>query len=149
MKQERQATASRAANDTVNKWVNENAAALFINGDQANGLAPYGEKFKQMEDTVKQWSRGENLTRPELHRRTLRMMSDLDITPDTVGAAAGVPQSTDDSFMGQAPQPNPQVHNTLQDFAAIKPPEPPTLKLGKSGLPSLMHHIQSNPNHLG
>jgi len=148
MKNERQAANTAVAEGKVDAWVVKNAAAIFLGGNPDSGHTPYGQRFLDMEYNVKSWSKGEQLTRPELHRRTLKMMTDLGITPESMGAAVQPAQPVDQSFMGQAPAPQPGVRNNLQDYAAVAPPSAPKLHLGKGGYPSLMHHIQANPNQL-
>lgn len=162
LKESRQKETEAVENQMVDKWIDENRPHLFVNGDPNQGWTAYGSKYLDMEAKVKEWSGKANpLSRAEINRRTRQAMEDMGLTPQTMnapapqGAAAGTfqqpvsqPQPQPQPFAATLPAQPAGVVNTLPDYAAAAPAAAPAPILGKGGFPSLMAHIQADPNSL-
>jgi len=148
-----------AANKVVDDWIDANSASLFVNGDQSQGLAPYGVKFTEFEDKVLAWAgpEGKNMSRAELNSRTRQLLESAGITPESMTQQQGAahPQvmpagqqaaQQPQTFMQTLPQQG--VENRLHEHAAFQPAAQPQIPMGKGGLPTLHHYIQANPNQL-
>lgn len=133
----------------VDQWIEQNANALFVDGDR-DQLSPYAQQFNAAASEIDSMARefGQELSKAELHNRTLRQLAKLGIAPEA-GQQSQPTQASQAQLEQRQPflqmaanTPQQNGHNRLTEYtAATQPTGTPHLPTGPGGVPSLARLI--------